>query len=61
SFGVIKDGNEVATISKKVMSFGDNYQIEILDERNKELYLFLVIIIDQVIHENQKKGIVSNL
>ncbi len=55
SFGVVKDGNEVASISKKVMSFGDNYEIEILDERNKELYLFLVIIIDQVLHENKKR------
>lgn len=54
NFGIIKDEREVATITKKVFSFGDSYEIDILDETHKELLLFVVIIIDQVIHEGQK-------
>ena len=45
----------IASIEKKVFSFGDSYEIDILDENQKELFLFVVIIIDQVIHEQQRK------
>ena len=51
SFAISKDGVEVASIIKKTFSFGDSYEIDILDETKKELFLFIVIIIDQVIHE----------
>ena len=54
SFSITKDKVEVATIVKKVFSFGDSYEIDILDEANKELFLFVVVIIDQIIHEGQK-------
>lgn len=55
SFGVFRGGQEVASIQKKIISWGDTYEINILDELNAELYLFIVIIIDQIIHE-QKRG-----
>lgn len=55
SFGIEKEGTQVASIEKKIFSFGDSYEIDIEDETNKELLLFIVIIIDQVIHEAQKK------
>lgn len=55
SFQVSRAGNEVASITKKVMSFGDSYEIDILDPTNELLYLFIVIIIDQTTHENKKK------
>lgn len=55
SFGIMRNGNEVASIQKKIIAWGDTYEIFIADELNIELYLFIVIIIDQVIHE-QKKG-----
>lgn len=58
SFGVLRNGQEVASISKKVISWGDTYEINVYDELNTELYLFIVIIIDQIIHE-QKKGNVN--
>lgn len=54
SFGVMKDGREAATIQKKVISWGDTYEIFVDDDLNPELYLFIVIIIDQVIHEQKK-------
>ena len=41
---------------KKVISWGDTYEINILDELNTELYLFIVIIIDQIIHEQRNKS-----
>ena len=56
SFFISKDEVEVASITKKVFSFGDSYEIDILDETRKELFLFIVIIIDQVIHESQKRN-----
>lgn len=55
SFGIFDDGTEVASITKKVISWGDTYEIEINQENNIELYLFMVIIIDQVIHEQKNK------
>lgn len=57
SFGILKDERTIASIEKKVFSFGDSYEIDIEDETNLELLLFIVIIIDQVIHESKKKSI----
>ncbi len=57
TFSVMLEENEVATIIKKVFSFGDSYEIDILDESKKELLLFIVIIIDQIIHEGKNKKI----
>ncbi len=54
SFGIFNHGKEVATISKKIISWGDTYEINIFDEENTELYLFIVIVLDQVIHEKKQ-------
>ncbi len=56
SFGILKDGRTIASIEKKIFSFGDSYEIDVEDESNLELLLFIVIIIDQVIHESQKRS-----
>ena len=55
SFSIYKEGTIIASIEKKVFTFGDSYEIDIEDETNLELLLFIVIIIDQVIHESKKK------
>lgn len=55
SFQVYDDDRIVATIEKKIISWGDTYEIDILDERRIELMLFIVIIIDQVIHEQENR------
>ncbi len=55
TFTIKKDDVEVASIIKKVFSFGDSYEIDILEESQKELFLFIVIIIDQIIHENKNQ------
>jgi len=61
SFQIYKDEVEVASITKKVLSFGDTYEIDILDETKKELLLFIVIIIDQIVHENKNKSFSINV
>lgn len=45
-----------ATIRKKIISFGDSYEIDIADDKNLELLLYLVIVIDQVLHEDKNNG-----
>jgi uncharacterized protein YxjI len=56
SFGILKDQTIVASITKKILSFGDTYEIDIDDNQNVELFLFIVIIIDQVIHEQKNNN-----
>lgn len=55
TFGIYRDGEEVASIKKEVLTWADTYGIEIHDESQKDLYLFMVIIIDQILHEAGKK------
>jgi len=57
SFNILDSGSVVASISKKIISWGDTYEIEIYEKENIELYLFVVIILDQVIHEGSKSSI----
>ena len=61
SFVIRRDEQDVASIVKKVFSFGDSYEIDILDESKKELFLFMVIIIDQIIHEGRKHKVNFNV
>jgi len=53
SFGIFDGERAVASIKKRIISWGDTYEIEILEEENIELYLFVVIILDQIIHEKK--------
>jgi len=55
SFGIYDNRNNlVASISKKYISWGDTYEIDVQDENNLEVLLFMVIIIDQVVHEKKR-------
>lgn len=56
SFEVLLGDEIVSSITKKVISWGDSYEIDIYDETHLELNLFIVIIIDQVIHEQQRRS-----
>ncbi|MEC9485549.1 MAG: LURP-one-related family protein [Candidatus Izemoplasma sp.] len=53
SFTIEGPQGMLASVSKKVFSFGDSYEIDIQATENQEAYLFLVIILDQVLHENK--------
>ena len=55
SFYIVKEGREIASIKKKLFSFGDSYVIDIAEEVNQELYLFIVIIVDQILEEAEAK------
>lgn len=56
AFDILNQGNLVASINKKYLSWGDAYEIDIHETENNELYLFVVIVIDQVIHEKKHRN-----
>lgn len=56
SFSVSDETGVIASIEKKIISWGDTYEIRITNEQNSELLLFIVIIIDQVIHEQKNNS-----
>ncbi len=55
-FRILKDGERVATIQKKYISFGDSYQIQIEDESNTEFFLAMLVMIDAKFHSRRKSS-----
>lgn len=53
-FSITKSGLQVATISKKIFSLSDTYCIDVTNVEDEAFIVALVIIIDQVIHENKQ-------
>ena len=51
-FNVLKNGRIVAQVSKSWFSFRDTYGVDIADGEDNAFILALVIVIDQVIHDN---------
>jgi len=51
-FRILKDGAPVAVVSKKWFSWRDTYGVDIADSENYAFILALVIVIDQVLHDN---------
>lgn len=51
-FSILRGGKHVAQVSKKWISWGDTYGVEIADGEDDPLILTLVIVIDQVLHNN---------
>ncbi|MBU5428138.1 LURP-one-related family protein [Tissierella pigra] len=56
NFNIIKDGRPIAWISKKFLSFSDTYSVDISDEENQPFILALVIVLDQVFHDNRNNN-----
>ena len=54
NFTVKKDGKVVAKVSKALLSFSDTYGVDVYDE-NVDFILALVIVIDQIFHDNRNK------
>jgi len=51
---VIEDGDElIASIQKRIISWGDTYEINVTDTYDPALSLFIVVLLDQIIHENK--------
>jgi uncharacterized protein YxjI len=51
-FHVTKNGNEVMSIHKKWISWGDSYEISIMDDQQVSFYVALVILIDVIFHQS---------
>lgn len=50
-FRIMKNSRLVAHVSKKLFSFRDSYGVDIVNDENDLLILAVVIVIDQVIHD----------
>jgi uncharacterized protein YxjI len=52
-FSVFKNGAPVALISKKWFSFSDSYGVSISNDEDAAFLLSLVIVLDQIYHDNK--------
>lgn len=52
-FSILKNGRQVAQVSKRWLSFGDTYGVDIVDDEDYAFILALVIVIDQVLHDDR--------
>lgn len=59
-FQLLRDGEVIANINKEWFSFSDTYIAEIDDKVDQAFTLALVIVVDQVIHDNKNKGNAMN-
>ncbi len=51
-FSILNNGRLVAQVSKRWFSFSDTYGVDIVEGEDYAFLLALVIVIDQVIHDN---------
>ena len=56
NFNIMKNGRPIAWINKKFLSFSDTYSVDISDEENQGFILSLVIVLDQVFHDNRNNS-----
>lgn len=56
NFQVYKGSKIVASISKKYISFSDNYTLDVNDDENIPFIITLVIVIDQILHDNKRRN-----
>ncbi|GKX31209.1 hypothetical protein SH1V18_36890 [Vallitalea longa] len=54
NFSIMKNNNVVATVSKEFFSFSDTYGVDISDNEDYGFIIALVIVIDQIIHDDRK-------
>jgi uncharacterized protein YxjI len=54
-FSIIHDGDEVANLRKKWISWGDAYEISVYKDDQAEFFLSLVILLDSMFHEESKR------
>ncbi|WP_461206177.1 LURP-one-related/scramblase family protein [Clostridium sp. DL1XJH146] len=55
-FNVLRNGTVVARVSKKWFSLSDTYSVDVSDSENQGFMVSLVIVIDQVIHDDENKN-----
>ena len=55
-FSIEKNNSTVAQITKRWLSWGDTYEIDINEGENYAFILAMVIVIDQVLHDDKRKN-----
>jgi len=55
-FRVSKNGSLIATFTKEYFTIGDKYMIDIGDEDNDLLYLFIVLVVDQAAEAARRRN-----
>ncbi|MBZ9624238.1 LURP-one-related family protein [Clostridium sp. FP2] len=55
-FSITKNSSTVAQVNKKWLSWGDTYEININEQENYAFILAMVIVVDQVLHDNKSKN-----
>lgn len=53
-FSIMNQGQEVANLRKKWISWGDAYEISVFQDDHAEFFLALVILLDSMFHEEGK-------
>ncbi len=59
NFTVLEGESEVATVQKKWISWGDSYEISIMDDENYSFLVALIIMIDRIFHEQKSRNTIS--
>ena len=54
-YDIICNNSVIAKIHKKWFSFGDSYEFDIADDKNIELVLAVIIMIDQIIDSRESR------
>jgi uncharacterized protein YxjI len=54
-FSILQNGEEVASLRKKWISWGDAYEISVYKDDQAEFFLALVILLDSMFHEESKR------
>jgi uncharacterized protein YxjI len=52
-YKILRDGKQVANVSKKILAMSDSYGIEIYDEENAITILGVAIVIDITLHKGK--------
>ncbi|MCF6462229.1 LURP-one-related/scramblase family protein [Clostridium sp. Cult1] len=55
-FNILKNGQPVAWINKKWISFSDTYSVDILDEEDQPFILSIVIVLDQIFYDGNRNN-----
>ncbi|MFA9397605.1 MAG: LURP-one-related/scramblase family protein [Clostridiaceae bacterium] len=56
NYQILKNGVEVVVINKRFFAFSDTYGVDIENGENQAFLLAMVIVIDQVIHDNKNNN-----
>lgn len=54
NFDVLRNGQLIGRINRKLFSIGDKFAIEVADESNEELFIAIMIAVDSIIDAQQK-------